>query len=172
MAVMKIRIYGDPVLRQSAEPVEEINDEIKNLATDMMDTMYANGGVGLAAVQVGILKRMFVADPQAGQEDANPQVFINPVVNNKEGSESMEEGCLSIPEVRADVRRASAFDFEALNLEGKIVRFRAEGLLGRVLLHELDHLDGRLFIDYLSQVKRMLIKDQLKSLERQAIEDG
>lgn len=172
MAVLKIRVYGDPVLRKTAEPVEEIDDEIRSLAADMLDTMYANGGIGLAAVQVGVPKRLFVADPLAGQEEADPRVFINPVIGNKEGSESLEEGCLSIPEVRADVRRASSFDFTALNLDGEIVKFRAEGLLGRVLLHEVDHLDGRLFIDYLSPVKRMLIKDQLKSLERQAIQEG
>jgi peptide deformylase len=169
MAVRKIRIYGDPVLRKMAEPVEAIDDEIRELAADMLETMYANNGVGLAANQVGVLRRIIVVDTQSEEDDPGPKVFINPVIRNPKGAEVMEEGCLSIPDIRADVKRAKEFDFEALDLDGNRVAFHADGLLARIILHEVDHLNGRLFVDYLSPVKKMMLKDQLKKLEQKAL---
>ena len=117
MAVRRIRIYGDPVLREIADPVETIDNEIRGLAQDMTDTMYANDGVGLAATQVGVTKQLFVIDSRE-DEQPNPIVFINPVIKNQQGSHEMEEGCLSIPEIRANVKRAESFDFEAIGLDG------------------------------------------------------
>ena len=168
MASLRIRIYGDPCLREVSEPVDEIDDEIKELAADMIEIMYENSGIGLAAPQVGIGKRLFVADTQE-QEGPSPMVFINPSIRNQSGTSTMEEGCLSIPDVREDVKRAESFDFEALDLEGNVVRFRADGLLGRVILHEVDHFEGKLFVDYLSPVKKIMVKDQLRALEKESI---
>jgi len=168
MAIRKIRIYGDPVLRKIAEPVEEITGEIRDLAQDMLETMYENGGVGLAANQVGVLKRVIVMDMQLEEDNPGPMVFINPVIKNPRGSEVMEEGCLSIPDVRAEIKRSAEFDFEAVDLDGNPVSFHADGLLARIILHEVDHLNGKLFVDYLAPVKKMMVKDQLKKLERRA----
>jgi len=168
MAQRKVRIYGDPVLRKVAEPIDKIDDEIRQLAEDMLETMYANDGVGLAANQVGVLKRIFVVDLRQEENNVGPIAFINPVIRNPKGSETMEEGCLSIPGVRADVKRAREIDFEALTLDGEKITLHAEGLLARVILHETDHLNGRLFVDYLSPVKKMMIRDELRALEKEA----
>ena len=168
MAQLTVRIYGDPVLRKMAEPVEEINEEIRQLAANMLETMYANDGIGLAANQVGVLKRIFVMDLQLEENNPGPMVFINPEIKNPRGSDVMEEGCLSIPGVRGDVKRAKEIDFEALTLDGKKITLHAEGLLARVMLHETDHLNGRLFVDYLSPVKKMMIRDELRALEKKA----
>jgi peptide deformylase len=168
MAVRRIRIYGDPVLRVVADPVENIDDKIKDLAQDMIDTMYANDGVGLAANQVGVTKQIFVMDPRDNENEQNPVVLLNPVIKNLSGSCEMEEGCLSIPDIRSNVKRADSFDFEAQTLNGEKMEFRAEGLLARVICHEVDHLNGKLFIDYLSPVRKMMLKDQLKQLEKQS----
>lgn len=168
MAQLKIRIYGDPVLRKVAEPIEEITDEVRQLAEDMLETMYANDGIGLAANQVGVLKQLFVMDMQLEKDNPGPMVFINPVIRNPKGTEVMEEGCLSIPGIRGDVKRAREIDFEALTLDGEKVTLHADGLLARVMLHETDHLFGRLFVDYFSPVKKMMIRDELRALEREA----
>lgn len=169
MALRKIRIYGDPMLRQVAKPVEQITDSIRLLAQGMIETMYASDGVGLAATQIGEEVRIFVMDPQSDDGNPTPWVFINPVVKNKNGVVEMEEGCLSIPDIRSNVKRAAEFDFEALNLAGEKVKFHAEGIIARIILHENDHLDGKLFVDYLSPVQRMLIKEQLKKLTETAV---
>jgi len=168
MAQLTVRIYGDPVLRKIADPVEKIDDEIRRLAADMLETMYANDGVGLAANQVGVLKRIFVMDLQLEENNPGPMVFLNPEIKNPKGTEIMEEGCLSVPGVRGDVKRASEIDFEAMTLDGEKVAIHAEGLLARVLLHETDHLNGRLFVDYLSPVKKMMIREELRALEKKA----
>lgn len=167
MAIRKIRIYGDPLLRRLSEPVETIDAEIRELADDMIETMYAFDGVGLAAPQVGVLKQLFVMD--SGEENGKGAlVYLNPVISHSSGLIEMEEGCLSIPKIRADVKRAESFDFEAINLEGETIRFRAEGLVARVILHETDHLFGRLFVDLVSPVTKMMIKSQLKELVKQS----
>ncbi len=170
MSLLKIHIYGDPVLRARAEEVEEINDEIRQLVNDMFDTMYAADGVGLAAPQVGVSKRLFIVDVSdvEGEPD-EPAVFINPkIVWRSDSTGIFEEGCLSIPGIREDVKRPLEIQVEALNEKGEKVHFKAEGLFARAIQHEYDHLNGVLFVDYLSAVKKVKIKGRLEQLERQA----
>lgn len=167
MALRRVRIYGDPVLREQAEPVNEIDEEIREIAADMIETMYANDGVGLAANQVGLTKQIFVIDPHE-DDQREPMVFLNPVIRAAKGTTVMEEGCLSLPDIRADVKRAKEFDFEAMDLDGNKISFHAEGLIARIILHESDHLKGVLFVDYLSPVRKLMIKDQLKELEKRS----
>ena len=164
MAALEIRMMGDPVLRQEARPVDEVNDDLRRLAQDMFDTMYEADGVGLAAPQVGILKRLIVVDPR--EQDVSPVALVNPrVVDTGSESERAEEGCLSIPGLREVVERSGSVTVDALDLDGEPLRIEAEGLHARVLLHEIDHLDGVLFLDRVSPLKRkMLLKkwDKMK----------
>lgn len=169
MALLKIRIYGDPILRKVCTIIDNIDNEIRELAQNMVETMYENNGVGLAAPQVGIDKRMFVVDARENHENPDPMVFINPKIENPTGLVTIEEGCLSIPEIRSDVKRSETFDFSALNIQGEPVHFHADGLLARVILHEVDHLNGKLFVDYLSPVKKIMIREQLKALEKESV---
>ncbi|MCH8125053.1 peptide deformylase [candidate division KSB1 bacterium] len=168
MPLIKIKIYGHPALRKICSPIETIDEETEQLAHDMVETMYENNGVGLAAPQVGVLKRLFIVNPREDDEDLNPQIFINPIIKNKSGFVTIEEGCLSIPDIRSDVIRCESFDFTSLNLKGEKIQFHADGLLARVILHEVDHLDGKLFIDYLSPVKKIMLNEKLKALEKES----
>jgi len=163
MANWGVTKYGSGVLRNVAQPVEEITDEIRQIVNDMLDTMYAADGVGLAAPQIGIPKRIIVIDTDPSDPSSKPIILINPQVLEKEGQVSAEEGCLSIPDVRETIKRAEKVTVEALNLDGKKVRIEATGLLARVLQHEIDHINGTLFIDHLSRLKQQLIKRQLKT---------
>jgi peptide deformylase len=148
MAVKMIRKEGDPVLRQVAKPVSEVNSNIQKLLTDLADTMYDSGiGVGLAANQIGILKRALVADVGEGLIE-----LVNPEVIESEGEQLDTEGCLSIPGINGEVLRARRVKVKGLNRDGQEVVIDAEGLLARVLLHEIDHLNGILFTDH---VRRM-----------------
>jgi len=158
MARLEVRLLGDPVLRTEAEPVESVDAELRRLAADMFETMYAEEGVGLAAPQVGISKRLIVIDAQS--EDVKPFALVNPeVVESSEDTDRGEEGCLSVPGVKELVERPLRVTVEATDLEGRSVRMEAEGLLGRILQHEVDHLDGILFFDRVSPLKRkMLLK--------------
>ncbi len=158
MAVRGIRIMGDPVLRQKAEPLRAVDEDIRRLIKDMFETMYEADGVGLAAPQVGVSQRIIVVDPH--EQDVKPFGLVNPViVQSADDVERGEEGCLSIPGLKDIVERPAAVVVEALDAEGKPVRIEAEGLLARVLQHEVDHLDGILFIDRVSPLKRkMLLK--------------
>ncbi|MBU3195578.1 peptide deformylase [Clostridium algidicarnis] len=142
MALRNIRIYGDPILRKKSKPVEVVNDRIKILIKDMFQTMYYEDGVGLAAPQVGILKRVVVVDIGEG-----PIALINPEIISKEGSYIDTEGCLSLPEEQGDVERPQHIKVKALNEEGKEINFDAEDLFARAICHEVDHLDGILFTD-------------------------
>ncbi|WP_029453299.1 peptide deformylase [Clostridium algidicarnis] len=142
MALRNIRIYGDPILRKKSKPVEVVNDRIKILIKDMFQTMYYEDGVGLAAPQVGILKRVVVVDIGEG-----PIALINPEIISKEGSYIDVEGCLSLPEEQGEVERPQRITVKALNEEGKEIKFRAEDLFARAICHEVDHLDGVLFTD-------------------------
>ena len=154
--VLRIKKHPDPILGKRAKEVEEITDEIEKLASDMLETMYANQGVGLAASQVGVQKRVFVADTGSG-----PQVFINPKILKKYGKEDSEEGCLSVPGDFLKIKRAKSLEVEALNLEGKKFKVKASGLLARAIQQEMDHLEGILIIDRLSfwkKLKRKLFK--------------
>lgn len=146
MAIRKIREDGDEVLRKKSKPVEEINERVLTLLEDMADTMYDADGVGLAAPQVGILKRIFVIDIY---DDEGLRVFINPEILEVKGTQLGEEGCLSIPGKLEDVERANYVKVKALNEKGEEFILEAEELLARAVLHEYDHLEGTLFIDHL-----------------------
>ncbi len=169
MPLLKIKIYGHPALRNICNPIETIDEETEQLAHDMVETMYEKNGVGLAAPQVGVLKRLFVVDPREDDENQEPQIIINPIIENKSGFVTMEEGCLSIPDIRSDVLRCESFDLTSLNLKGERIQIHVDGLLARIILHEVDHLDGKLFIDYLSSVEKIILKEKLKALEKESV---
>lgn len=143
MALLKVRTLGDPVLRSKAKKVKEVNEKTNQLIDNMFETMYEEDGVGLAAPQVGMLKRIAVVDIR---ED-NPIVLINPKIIEEEGKAIMEEGCLSIPNRTGDVIRSRRIKVRSLDKEGNEVEFEAEGFEARAIQHEMDHLDGVLFID-------------------------
>lgn len=159
--------YPDPLLAKVSEPVAEINDEIRALAKDMLDTLTTVGGVGIAAPQIGVLKRVVIIDVSQEKNDPDlPQdfrVFINPVVTvlDPKGHEE-NEGCLSVPELRAKVKRPRRVALDALDLDGKPVHIEGEGYYGACMQHETDHLDGKLFIDYLSYLKRSLYDKKIR----------
>lgn len=160
MAVLPVVKYPDKVLATRAEEVERITEADRRLVKDMIETMYAENGVGLAANQVGILKRLFVAS--ADQVRGKEMVFFNPVIVKKEGTIKEFEGCLSIPEFYEPVQRAKKVWMKAMTLEGKTVEIKGEGLLSRIFQHEIDHLDGILFIDRLGLLKGRAAKKSLK----------
>lgn len=150
MSIRKILPYGTPSLRQKAKDVQKFSKKIQNLITDMLETMYANNGVGLAAPQVGEGYRIFVIDTSTGNEPLNPLVFVNPKIIKKEGAIIEQEGCLSFPQVYTDVKRYKNVTVKALNIHGKpfILEAKDGSLLARAIQHENDHLDGILFIDH------------------------
>jgi peptide deformylase len=159
MAVLKVRRYGDPVLRRRAAPVESVTPEIRRLAADMVDTMYDEVGIGLAAPQVGISMRLMVVGDEEGR---GVQVLVNPAITAQGGTVTAEEGCLSLPGIFAHVTRSEWVTLQAQDLEGQLVSMTARGLRARVFQHELDHLDGVLFIDRLEPVLRDRIKRRIK----------
>lgn len=167
MALLNILKYPDPFLKTKAAPVESVDKDIKAFIDDMIETMYHARGIGLAAVQVGVNKRIAVLDvPDQDDEERkkgkNLIALINPEIIERDGETKYEEGCLSVPGVTADVVRSSEIVVRALDKNGKPMEFRAEGLFAIAIQHELDHLDGLLFIDRLSRLKRDLIKRKLK----------
>lgn len=148
MSVLKLRIYPDPVLKQKARKITIIDGSVRKLAQDMLDTMYKSDGVGLAAPQVGVSKRIMVIDVSSEEEPAKPIVFINPEILEKDGEMIGQEGCLSFPDVFFEVKRASKVVVRFQNLKGQTLKLTAEGnLLSRAIQHEIDHLDGKLFIE-------------------------
>lgn len=165
---LQLRYYGDPVLRRRAEPVQEITEAEVKLADDMLMTLYATGnGIGLAATQVGILKRFLIVD--LGSEESplsEPLLLFNPEILSTEGESVAEEGCLSIPDLRADVKRPDKIVVSAMNLRWEDIQIETDGLLSRVLQHEIDHLNGTLFIDRISGLKRQLLRDELRILQQ------
>lgn len=164
MAVLPIIKLGHPSLRKVAEPVSEFDEALAELADNMIDTMEANEGIGLAGPQVNILKRIFVIDLSLIDETLAPQAYINPEILSVDGLGTMEEGCLSIPDVRADVDRPYALKVAYQTLAGERVEEAIDDLLARVFQHELDHLDGVLFIDKLPQIQRKLLEPQLRKI--------
>lgn len=162
--ILRIRKYGDPVLETKADPVAEFDGELRQLAADMFETMYANKGVGLAAPQVGVSKRLAVIDWSAGEDEGAKLVLVNPEILVKEGTQIGEEGCLSIPGFREDVKRAWRVRVRAQDLEGNFFETEGEELLARAIQHEIDHLDGILFLQHLSLLKRDLIKRKIRKL--------
>jgi len=164
--MLRLRYYGDPALRRKAAPVREIDDGIRELARDMFKVMWAVHGVGLAGNQVGVLLRIVVIDPSAGTERGAGFALINPRVTSRTGSFIDEEGCLSFPGLRLEVRRPLEVRVEGLDLEGNRVAVELAGLLARTVLHELDHLDGVTFNKRLTLFKRLAMMFKLPKLRR------
>jgi len=159
MAILKVLRYGDPSLRRTAEPVGDVTPEIRRIIADMTETMYDEIGIGLAAPQVGISKRLIVI---ADEEGRGVQALLNPAIVDRGGEMTGEEGCLSIPGVFAPVTRAAWVKVEARSVDGQPVTINARGLRSRVLQHEIDHLDGVLFIDRVDPMLRDRIKRKIK----------
>ena len=171
MAKKKIITIPDPLLRKVSEPVTSLNTEVKNLMDDMLETMYAAPGIGLAAVQIGVLKRIIVIDLSKDGEKKDPLFIVNPQITFKSDELiSYEEGCLSIPNQFAEVKRPGSCKLKFLDYDGKKKEINAEGLLATCIQHEIDHLNGVLFIDHLSKLKKDLIlkktKKQIKEIDR------
>lgn len=152
MALLPLHLLGSPVLREQSAPVEAVDDEVRRFIDDLFETMVAADGVGLAANQVGVARRVAVVEV-----DGERIVLVNPEVLEESGAQTGEEGCLSIPDAYADVTRPARVVVEALDREGVRQRIEAEGLKARAIMHEIDHLDGVLFLDHLSAVKRSLL---------------
>lgn len=167
MALLDILHYPDPRLRQRAVPVDTVDEGIRRLAADLLETMYHAPGIGLAATQVNVHKRVIVVD--VSEERNRPHCFVNPEIVEREGEEEMEEGCLSVPGVYELVQRAERIRVRYLDLEGRPAELAADGLLAVCIQHEIDHLDGRLFVDYLSRLKRERIRKRLDKLQRQTL---
>lgn len=165
MAILGIRLYPDPVLRIECPPVETFDDELRRLAEDMVETMYAAPGVGLAAPQVGVERRLAVVDVSVGKEDGRLMVLVNPEIVESKGSEIDFEGCLSIPQISEKVKRPTQVRLKARNLEGEPIELTAEDFEARAICHELDHLDGVLFIDHLKGLRRDKIRRKLRKLD-------
>ena len=169
MAIIEILTYPHPFLRKTASPVEDIDDEVNRIIDDMAATMYDAPGTGLAATQVGIDKRIIVFDITSTDEAPVLQALINPIIISHSGEVVSEnEGCLSVPDYRADVDRAAAVCVKALDRAGNPVTIEDESFLAIVLQHEIDHLNGVLFIDHLSPLKRQIYKRRIKKLQRKA----
>jgi peptide deformylase len=162
MTIMEICTYPEKVLRKRAKPIAEIDEEISRLADHMADTMYSAPGIGLAANQVGVPKQLLVADISPRGPESELIVLVNPEIIAAEGQVTIEEGCLSVPDYQAEVKRHEKVTVRGLDLRGKEVIIEAEGLLAVVLQHEIDHLNGVLFIDRISKLKRDLYKRRLR----------
>ena len=165
MAILDILHFPDPRLRIKAKPIATVTDAHRRLAEDMLATMYAAPGIGLAATQVGVDQRLIVVD--VSDHGDQPQVFLNPELLSKEGTEVMQEGCLSVPGVYEEVERAERVRVRVMDLTGQSREFDADGLLAVCIQHEIDHLDGKLFVDYLSDLKRQRIRKRIEKEERE-----
>lgn len=168
MALLRIRLYPDPVLRVRCPEVTDFDDDLARLAEDMTQTMYAATGVGLAAPQVGVEKRIVIVDPTAGEEKDSSIVLVNPVVSAPQGAGSDLEGCLSIPGFNEKVDRPIEIHVEAQRLDGTAFEFDASDFLARVILHEVDHLDGVLFVDHLRGLRKEKAKRHLRRMREEA----
>ena len=165
--ILKIVKYPEPVLSQPGEPVTEFDAELKKLADDMFETMYAAQGIGLAAPQVAVSKRVTVIDLTGGKDPEQKIVLVNPEVIFREGKQYEEEGCLSFPEIREKVQRAAQVKVRAQDLQGKWFELDGEELLARAFQHEIDHLDGTLFIFRMSALKRDLVLRRIRKMQRE-----
>ncbi len=169
MAKLEILHFPDSRLRAKARPVSEVDDDVRRLIDDMFETMYAAPGIGLAAIQVNVHKRVVVID--VSREQNEPRVFINPEILERDGEEEMDEGCLSVPGIYERVKRAERIRVRALDRDGQPFELEADGLLAVCVQHEIDHLDGKLFVDYLSQLKRNRIRKKLEKQARLGIDE-
>lgn len=167
MAILHILHYPDPRLRIKAEPVEQVDDGVRRLIDDMLETMYDAPGIGLAAPQVNVSKRLIVIDISEARDA--PVCLVNPVILEREGSEIMEEGCLSVPGIYDTVERAAAIRVQSLGRDGQPYEIQTDGLLAVCIQHEMDHLEGKLFVDYLTEMKRQRIKKKLEKYRRRTM---
>jgi peptide deformylase len=167
MALLNILHFPDPRLRQIAQPIDAVTDEIRQLADDMLETMYEAPGIGLAATQVNVQKRILVMD--ISEDKSEPMVLINPEILKAEGEREYQEGCLSVPEAYEMVTRADTVRVRALDRNGEPLEFDADGLLATCVQHEIDHLDGKLFVDHISNLKRQRIRKKLEKHQKQKI---
>ena len=165
MAILKIIRFPDDRLRTKAVPVSNVSDGVRSFIDDMLETMYAAPGIGLAATQVNVHQQVVVID--ISEEKNQPYCFINPVITKYDGEEVSEEGCLSVPEYFAEVKRADTVTVDALDRDGKKFTLDADGLLAVCIQHELDHLKGKLFIDYLSPLKQKRLRKKLLKQAKQ-----
>ncbi|MDH5378627.1 MAG: peptide deformylase [Gammaproteobacteria bacterium] len=167
MALLKILHYPDDRLRIKASPIDVVDDEIRTLADDMLETMYAAPGIGLAATQVNVAKRLIVMD--ISEEKNQPRVFINPELIEYQGEIKTEEGCLSVPSIYENVKRYEWVKVRALDKNGEQFELEADELLSVCIQHEMDHLEGKLFVDYLSEMKRNRIRKKITKLARETL---
>ncbi len=159
MAILDILVYPDERLRTVAKPVETVDNDIRTLVQDMIETMYDANGIGLAATQVNVHKQVIVMD--LSEERNEPRVLINPTVVKRDGEQIYDEGCLSVPEYYAPVKRAERVKITALDEQGEIYELEADGLLAVCIQHEMDHLAGKVFVDYLSRLKQDRVRKKL-----------
>jgi len=166
MSVKNILTEPNVLLRQVSKPVVKVGDVERALMNDMLDTMYAAPGIGLAAIQIGIPKRIIVMDISGNENKKEPRYFVNPVIKNKNKEKAKyEEGCLSVPDQFAEIERPNTCEVEYLDYEGKKQLLKADGLLATCIQHEMDHLEGILFIDYLSKLKKSMIIKKLSKIK-------
>tara|TARA_B100000676_G_C18002695_1_gene801826 strand:- start:488 stop:982 length:495 start_codon:yes stop_codon:yes gene_type:complete len=164
MAKLEILHYPDPRLRNCARPVDVVDEDVKTLVDNMLETMYAAPGIGLAATQVNVDRRVIVID--VSEDKSQPLCFINPELEETDGQVELEEGCLSVPGIYETVQRAEQIRVRAVNREGESFTLDAEGLLAVCIQHEIDHLDGKLFVDYLSRLKQQRIRKKAQKQQR------
>lgn len=170
MSIRPITLYGHPLLRLKTKPIDDIDDSVRELVDDMIETMEAADGIGLAAPQVAESMRICVVNmEQIDEAESEPKAFLNPEILDSDGTSTMEEGCLSIPDIREDVIRPERIRIKYRDLSGREYEEEVDGLLARVLQHEIDHLDGVLFVDRIAPIKRKLLSKKLKKL---ATEEG
>ncbi|MBI4971323.1 MAG: peptide deformylase [Candidatus Omnitrophica bacterium] len=160
MSILRVETYPSEILRKVAKPVDEVTPDLVRLIQDMIETMYKEEGVGLAAPQIGVSKRIIIASPQA--KPGTEKVYLNPEITKKEGKTLGLEGCLSLPGIAAEVNRATKITFTALDLQGNKITVKAEDFFARIIQHEIDHLDGKLFIDHVAFSERKELLDSLK----------
>ncbi|MBV8648326.1 MAG: peptide deformylase [Paludibacterium sp.] len=167
MALLNILHYPDERLHKVAKPIEAVDDEVRRLIDDMVETMYASKGVGLAATQVNVHRRLVVIDVSEERDGAT--AYVNPEIIEKQGETEYEEGCLSVPGIYETVRRAERVKVRALDRDGKVFEAEADGLLAICLQHEIDHLNGKVFVEYLSTLKQNRIRTKMKKLEKRTL---
>ena len=166
MTIKNIITEPNKILRQISSPIQKVGKDERKIMDDMLETMYAANGIGLAAIQIGIPKRIIVLDISKNEEKKNPMYFVNPVINNKDSENSTyEEGCLSVPNYFAEVERPKKCEIKYLDYNGKKKFLKIDGLLATCIQHEMDHLEGILFIDYLSKLKKSMIIKKLSKLK-------
>jgi peptide deformylase len=170
MSVKTILTEPNKLLRQISEPVEKVGEEERKLMDDMLETMYAAPGIGLAAIQIGVPKRIIVMDISREENKKEPRFFANPIIKNKNSQKAIyEEGCLSVPDQFAEIERPNSCEVEYLDYDGKKQLLKADGLLATCIQHEMDHLEGILFIDYLSKLKKSIIIKKLSKAKTNRI---